>query len=398
MNSLTNSVSTESAPALLFHAILDGHLDRAEAVLSTHDGVANAAFPGQDSFLHLAAGEGNIEIVRLLIEFGANVNHVAPGRLFCPPLCEAAEAGHLKVVQALLDAGAWVDGDDRTSITPLMLAAREGRDEIVQLLLANGAEVNRLGYVQRFFALDFAGWRGTDHTRALLRSHGGRSVTDEFDWESRAGYPIISHVSNEAGPVYPIGFERSVAGRDLTLRLAYVDIKEKPLVLFTAEIHRMGVPIEMVMNLPQQWPLKQAYMVRGSALSFPIDMLQRVAQHVVGGEPFTEGSVLLRGDPRFSDLGWPDGLCALVAVDHNWDAASAKGCKTRRTAAIDSADAVSGQFKGRNPGSSDDEVSILTLAPVLDGENIPVGPALAKWLEKKRAATWVKLCLPPLRG
>ena len=395
---MINDISNDSAPGVLFHAIIDGNAARVKTTLYNNDDVANAVFPGQDGFLHLAAGEGNIEIVKLLIEYGANVNHVAPGRLYCPPLCEAAESGHLEVVQALLNAGAWVDGDDRTSITPLMLAAREGHDAVVQLLLDSGAEVNRLGYVQRFFALDFAGWHGTDKTKALLRSHGGRSVTDQFDWESQSGYPIISHVSNEAGPVYPISFERPVADRDIALRLAYIDIKEKPLVLFTAEIHQMGVPIEVVINLPQQWPLKQTYMANGSTLSFPIDMLQRVAQLVVAGEPLAEGSVLLRDAPQFADLGWPDKLCALVAVDHDWEAASAKSRRTRSTASFDIADAASGQPMDGNAESSDDEVTILTLVPVLDGETIPVGPALSKWLEKKRTASWVKLCLPPLNG
>ena len=393
-----NKISSDSAAAELFHAIVGGNAHDVRHVLIKHEGIVHAPFPGQDSFLHLAAGEGNAEIVALLIEFGAFVNQVSSPSLFSTPLCNAAREGHTETARVLLHSGAWVDGDDRTSHTPLMLASRDGHDAVVELLLNSGAEVNRLGYVQRFFALDFAGWHGTDKTKALLRSQGGRSVTDEFDWESQSGYPIISHVSNEAGPVYPISFERPVADRDIALRLAYIDIKEKPLVLFTAEIHQMGVPIEVVINLPQQWPLKQTYMANGSTLSFPIDMLQRVAQLVVAGEPLAEGSVLLRDAPQFADLGWPDKLCALVAVDHDWEAASAKSRRTRSTASFDIADAASGQPMDGNAESSDDEVTILTLVPVLDGEKIPVGPALSKWLEKKRTASWVKLCLPPLNG
>ena len=389
-----SSISSDEAASKLFHAILSSNASAVRDVLLMHEDVANASFPGQDSFLHLAASEGNAEIVALLIEFGANVNQASLGRLHCPPLCEAAESGHADVVRVLLSAGAWVDGEDRTSITPLMLAAREGHDAVVELLLDSGADVNRLGYVQRFFALDFAGWHGTDSTKALLRSRGGKSVTDEFDWKAQSGYPIIAHVSNEAGPVYPMGFERSIEDRNITLRLAYVNVKEEPLVLFTAEIHQMGALVEYVVNLPHRWPLKQTYSVVGGPLSFPMDVLQRLATLAASGTVLHEGSVVLRDDPLFADLGWPAGLSALIALDHDWEAASVIGRKGRKATASDKSALQGSPEPDSDSPSNDDEVSILTLAPILEGEKLPVGVALSKWLEKKRTAAWVKLCLP----
>ena len=393
-----NSISIDDAASALFHAILSGKAFDVRNVLLQRDGLVHASFPGQDSFLHLAAGEGWAEIVALLIEFGAPINQVSPPSLFSTPLCNAAREGHINSVRVLLSAGAWVDGDDRTSHTPLMLASRGGHDAVVQQLLDSGAEVNRLGYVQRFFALDFAGWHGTDQTKALLRSRGGLSVTDEFDWESQSGYPIISHVSNEAGPVYPIGFERTVADQNMTLRLAYVNVKDEPLVLFTAEIHQMGVPVEYVINLPHHWPLKQTYSLSGSSRSFPIDVLQRVATLAAAGEPLYEGAVLLPDAPQFADLGWPQGLCGLIVVDHDWEAASAKGRKARKTTDADETESANDQLQSDDAELSDDNVSILTLAPVLDGEKIPMDSALSKWIEKKRSAAWTKLCLPLFNG
>lgn len=390
-----NDMATDSPESILFHAIIEADVVAVRNTLGRHEGLVHAPYLHIRSFLHLAADKGNAEIIALLIAFGARVNDVASGRLYCPPLCEAAESGHLDAVRVLLNAGAWVDGDDRTSITPLMLAAREGHDEVVKLLLDSGADVNRLGYVQRFFALDFAGWHGTDQTKALLRARGGRSVTDEFDWESQPGYPIISHVSNEAGPVYPIGFERSVADQTITLRLAFVKVKDEPLVLFTAEIHRMGEPIEYVVNLPHHWPLKQTYSVERSALSFPLDVLQRAATLATAGEPLREGAVLLPDDPQFADLGWPRGLRALIALDHDWKAASAKGRKGRKkTTANDDAEMPSST--DHDLPQNDNEATILTLAPILDGEKLPVGAALTRWQEKMRGAAWGKLCLPLL--
>lgn len=391
---MSNAFISDASSAL-FHAILDSNLIAVRDTLEQCEEVVHASFPGQDSFLDFAADKGHPDIVEILIRFGANVNQVSSPPLYSTALCSSAREGHFDAVRVLLNAGAWVDGDDQTSHTPLMLASRSGHDKVVALLLDSGADVNRLGYVQRFFALDFAEWHGTDTTKSLLRSRGGRSVTDELDWESESGYPIIAHVSNEAGPVYPIGFERSLADRTITLRLAYIDVKDEPLVLFTAEIHQMGSHVEYVVNLPHRWPLKKDYSVRGGQLSFPMDMLQRLATLAVSGNALCEGSVIVRSDPQFADLGWPEGLSALIALDHDWEAATAKGRKGGKVT-------VSDKNESEDPASLDgdrfangDEVTILTLAPVLDGKKIPVNTeALAKWLSKMRGAAWTQLCLP----
>jgi ankyrin repeat protein len=58
--------------------------------------------------------------------------------------CVAAKAGHTQVVQLLLAAGADanLDAGDLNGSTPLFAAAMEGHTEVVQLLLAAGANLN----------------------------------------------------------------------------------------------------------------------------------------------------------------------------------------------------------------------------------------------------------------
>ncbi|HUF77648.1 MAG TPA: ankyrin repeat domain-containing protein, partial [Thermoanaerobaculia bacterium] len=94
-----------------------------------------------------AADAGYLEIVRLLVEAGADVDLVVPGDE--NPLIRAAGSGHLEVVRLLLDRGAdpnirtfeapapWrPEGEVRT---PLLQARRGGHDEVARLLLARGA-------------------------------------------------------------------------------------------------------------------------------------------------------------------------------------------------------------------------------------------------------------------
>lgn len=96
--------------------------------------------------LSLAADGGVDEICRLLIEAGARLDH--RGYADNTALWLAAAAGHTKIVERLLRAGASVDkrgagmGDGDTSDTPLLRAAYEGHTEVVRLLLKSGASVN----------------------------------------------------------------------------------------------------------------------------------------------------------------------------------------------------------------------------------------------------------------
>ena len=54
----------------------------------------------------------------------------------------AAQNGHLEIVQALLAAGAEVNAKTDKGLTALIEAIEKGHTETVQALLAAGAEVN----------------------------------------------------------------------------------------------------------------------------------------------------------------------------------------------------------------------------------------------------------------
>ena len=95
--------------------------------------------------LHLAAANGHVATVKLLIEKGADLNirqESSFGYTGTTPLSLAAVRGNPLCAVELLKAGAAVDLASSSGDTPLMLAAGEGREAIVALLIGYGADVD----------------------------------------------------------------------------------------------------------------------------------------------------------------------------------------------------------------------------------------------------------------
>ena len=90
--------------------------------------------------LHAASSAGHLELVESLLEFGADVNKRNEDH--STPLFYASEAGRFKVAEFLIEHGADVNSLDWTGWTPLLAASRRGHTAIVQLLLEHGADVN----------------------------------------------------------------------------------------------------------------------------------------------------------------------------------------------------------------------------------------------------------------
>ncbi|MDC8756963.1 ankyrin repeat domain-containing protein [Janthinobacterium fluminis] len=88
-----------------------------------------------DTALMMAAYKHNMPAVMALLAKGAQVNQTG-----WTALHYAASAGDNDIVRVLLERHAYIDAESPTKITPLMLAAREGQDRTVRLLLDEGAD------------------------------------------------------------------------------------------------------------------------------------------------------------------------------------------------------------------------------------------------------------------
>ena len=92
--------------------------------------------------LHVAAIYGKSDVVRTLLDKGADVN--AKTRSWRTALHEAAIHGKSDVVRILLDKGADVNAKTRGWWTALHMAAKSGKSDIVSILLDKGADVNAI--------------------------------------------------------------------------------------------------------------------------------------------------------------------------------------------------------------------------------------------------------------
>ncbi len=123
----------------------------------------------RESPLMIAAYKGNGSAVKALLARRAEVNNTG-----WTALHYAASAGHLDIVQLLLDAHAYVDAESPNKTTPLMMAARGGHVDVVKWLLQEGA-VDTLKNEAGMTAEDFAEKAGHRDLAEAFRQRRARS-------------------------------------------------------------------------------------------------------------------------------------------------------------------------------------------------------------------------------
>ena len=94
-----------------------------------------------DISIHQAATDGNIEAVKQHLADGVDVN-AKDDEYGATSLHITVEYGYKEIVKLLIDAGADVHEKDKNGSTPLHDAALNGQKEIAELLIDKGADVN----------------------------------------------------------------------------------------------------------------------------------------------------------------------------------------------------------------------------------------------------------------
>ena len=127
---------------------------------------------GAEDSLHVAVWVRNIEAVKQHLASGVNVN--AKIKHGSTPLHNAAKEGHNEIAELLIAGSAEVNAKDNYGKTPLHRAVQEGYMEIVELLIAKGADVNATN-MYRITPLDVAEEFNLSELASILRKHGGKT-------------------------------------------------------------------------------------------------------------------------------------------------------------------------------------------------------------------------------
>ncbi len=127
-------------------AIKNGNIDTIERILKSESPIDEGKHLSIPYLLE-AVDNNKIDIVKLFIKYGADVN-VTGFREDSTPLHLAAIRGYEDIVKILIDNGAKIDMRNRMEETPLMYAAQKGHYNVAELLIQNGADINakRCGY------------------------------------------------------------------------------------------------------------------------------------------------------------------------------------------------------------------------------------------------------------
>jgi ankyrin repeat protein len=152
----------------------------------------NARTDDGQTALMFASSNDHKDVVQLLIDKGADVNAKTTAQIITAmrfggnfsgtaeiysvgtrALVFAATHGHAEVVQLLLAKGANVNAKDETGYTALINASAYGHKEVVQLMLGKGVDVNAKAN-NGTSALSIASQHGDNEIKELLIKAGAR--------------------------------------------------------------------------------------------------------------------------------------------------------------------------------------------------------------------------------
>jgi ankyrin repeat protein len=189
-----NSMDSDQETALHV-ALRKNRVDVAELLISS-GGDVNAILRTGDTPLSYAAEHGLIDMTRLLIAKGAAVSFQG-----VKALCKAAAEGHQEVVQLLLASGVNVNLADKYGRTALHEAVSAGQREVVELLLVKGADVNRIWIGSEYpdgdyTPLHIAAANGNREVVELLLAKGA-NVNAEARWGDRPLHDLLGRYGYE---------------------------------------------------------------------------------------------------------------------------------------------------------------------------------------------------------
>lgn len=162
---IAGALAAAGAPLDLMELIALGLIDAVAGALE-EEGAMNVKSPDGFYPVHYAAFFGRADIMKLLLERGADPNVVAENAMKVQPLHSAVAVRCMECVRLLLAAGVAVNAKQEGGWTALQAAAKHGDLELIDLLLVSGADPLQVADSGQN-AIDLA--RADGHTEAADR-------------------------------------------------------------------------------------------------------------------------------------------------------------------------------------------------------------------------------------
>ena len=119
-------------------ACISNNLEKVKLILNETPGIINSRNKEQKTALFLASGKANIEVCKLLIEQGADIEAESNS---LTPIWEAVGSGNLDVVKLLVESGADYDTKGKSRVTSAFLRSiMKGQIETMKYFLSKGAK------------------------------------------------------------------------------------------------------------------------------------------------------------------------------------------------------------------------------------------------------------------
>ncbi|OAQ89061.1 ankyrin repeat domain-containing protein 52 [Purpureocillium lilacinum] len=178
----------------LFVACANGNIDVVDILLEKGADITIASNSGWTP-MDVASYSGHAEVVKLLLEKGADITIADNnGRT---PVHSASRNGHVKVVKLLLEKGAAIAIAGNNGRTPVHSASLNGHAEVVKLLLEKGADIT---------IADNDGWTPVNAASANGHFEVGAdfAIADNYGWTpvnsaSRNGHVKVVKLLLEEG-------------------------------------------------------------------------------------------------------------------------------------------------------------------------------------------------------
>jgi ankyrin repeat protein len=166
---IAETLIASGAEPNIFEAAATGRLARVKELLKQNPDLIHAYSPDGWTALHL--NFNNLQMAKLLIDSGADLNLNSKNRLNATPLQGAAANNWIDLAKLYLSHGANVNCRSEEGSSPLHEAAGNGFVQFALLLIDNGADVNQRddsGKTPLTISLEYK----KPEVEKLLRDHG----------------------------------------------------------------------------------------------------------------------------------------------------------------------------------------------------------------------------------